>query len=149
MDVHKTAILLLLSMEHAKHYHGLWPIIRSFRWSAGRLDGRADGYLQMTHFMGCHDDATKATTVFNYSHAVYFLQPLVHHTRTANIRKARCAPITAATFVSASAHVQFGDHHGKVISGQSIFSVQIFAHIGEGTGSVHSIGIWSPQSVPL
>lgn len=48
-------------------------------------------YLQMSHLVGSHNDATEAAGVLNDGHAVHLLQPLVHHACAADIGKA-CGP---------------------------------------------------------
>lgn len=45
-------------------------------------------YLQMSHFVGGHNDATKSTGILNDGHTVHLLQSLVHHARAADIGKA-------------------------------------------------------------
>lgn len=53
--------------------------------------GQPRCYLQMSHLVGSHNDATEAAGILNDGHAVHLLQPLVHHARAADIGKA-CGP---------------------------------------------------------
>lgn len=44
-------------------------------------------YLQMTDFMGGHDNARKSASVFNNGDAVDFFKTLVYHTRASHVRE--------------------------------------------------------------
>ena len=80
--------------------------------------------------MSGDDDAAETTGVLDDGDRVHLFQALVHHTGAADIGETGGASIAATTFIPTSAHVQLGDDHRQVVGRQTIFPVQVFAHVG-------------------
>lgn len=80
--------------------------------------------------MSSDDDTAESTGVLDDRHRVHLLQSLVHHASAADIGETGGASITAATFVPTSAHVQLGDDHRQIVGRQTVFPVEVFAHVG-------------------
>lgn len=85
--------------------------------------------LQMANFVGGDDNATIASAVLNNRNTVDLLKSFVDYTRPADVSKASRSAITASTFIASPTHVELGDYYSHIVGWQSIFTVQIFAHV--------------------